>query len=227
MVDARTIGYREKRGLNMIQSIARIVTAFVVSSAVLFSSAAKANDTTIPCNAPPDKGASVAVHSGTQVSLTQDHQKGTCTFAINGAVATSPSPQQVISALNLFRGQSLGVLRDSGTAANAIAALMAASSPADKVPDDLVSALKRPTLLNCLKTFFAERQLPPGNPGESGFLCRGVAPYTNESSKHDMLTRSGLAPGEPMLEVAVKWQRERFTSKAYFPLSMLTQQPRR
>jgi hypothetical protein len=213
----------------MLQSMATIVAAFVLTSGMFLISAAsvKANDTTIPCNAPPDKGASVAVRSGTQVSVTQDHQRGTCTFAINGAVATSPPPAQVISALNLFRGQNPDVLRDTGTAANAIAALMAASSPVDNVPDALISALKRPALLNCLKAFFADRQLPPGSFPENGFVCRGVAPYTNEVSKRDMLMRSGLAPGEPTLEIAVKWQRERFTSKVYFPLSMVTQKPLR
>ncbi len=162
----------------MLQTVAAIVAAFVLTSAVLLNSAtpAKANDTTMPCNAPPDKGASVAVHSGTQVSITQDHQKGTCTFAINGAVATSPPPRQVISALNLFRGRSPTDLSDTGTAANAIATLMAASAPVDNVPDDLVSALKRPELLNCLKAFFAERQLPKGSTSEHGFSCRGLLP---------------------------------------------------
>src|SRR5271169_3051631 len=75
---------------------------------------ASANDSTIPCNSPPDKGASVAVHPGTQVSTTQDYQSSTYTFAINGAVATSPPPQQVLNAVNSFRDPDLLILRKSG-----------------------------------------------------------------------------------------------------------------
>ena len=212
-------------GTIMGQSAVAKLAAFVLTSAIfiLVASPAKANDTTVSCNSPPDKGAAVAVHPGTQVSVTQDSQSGTCTFAINGAVATSPPAREVISALNLFRGQSRGFLRDKDTAAFAIAALMAASSPVDDVPKDLVDALRNtaPTLMDCLSIFFEKRDLPSARPGGGALSCRGIPPYRDKLAKHDMLRRDGTAVGEPTLEISMTWQRGRFRSKLYLPLTML------
>src|SRR5262249_37852956 len=67
------------------------------------TSAAQANDSTYSCSKPPDKAARVAVHPGSTVSFTQNNQDNTCTFSVNGAVATSPPPKLVIDALNVFR----------------------------------------------------------------------------------------------------------------------------
>jgi hypothetical protein len=95
-----------------------------------------AADSTIPYSSPPDKDASVAVHSGGQVSTIQDNQNSTCIFSINGAVATSPPSEQVIQALNEFRGGSRRYIEPE-YATLAVAALMAASAPVDEVPKDL------------------------------------------------------------------------------------------
>src|SRR5438270_13606200 len=98
---------------------------FVVSIFVtqVTTSAASANDSTIPCNDPPVRGASVAVHPGTQVSTTKDKQDKTCTFSINGAVSTSPPAQVVISALNTFRDPTKRFLQNPELTISALAAL--------------------------------------------------------------------------------------------------------
>jgi hypothetical protein len=186
---------------------------------------ARANDSTIPCDKPPDKGSRVAVHPGTQVSTAQDYQEGTCTFSINGAVATSPPAQQVIAALNMFRDPSRLLLREPEMGQSAVAALLAAPAPVTEIPKDLTKILRDvgPQLERCLATFFGKNDLPTESSGDGAFSCRGIGPYGNAESKAEMLRTTGVAVGVPTLVIAVKWQQGRFKSVAYLPIAMVGQ----
>jgi hypothetical protein len=183
-----------------------------------------AADSTIPCSSPPDKGASVAVHPGAQVSTTQDNQNGTCIFSINGAVATSPPSEQVIQALNEFRGGSRRYIEPE-YATLAVAALMAASAPVDEVPKDLLSALVRagPKLSGCLAAFF-QNDFPVVRFEEQGFSCVGVKPYS-DGQKRQILERSEPAVGTPTLVISQTWADGRFRSVVYLPVTMAGMPP--
>jgi hypothetical protein len=147
---------------------AAVSVVFFAALALTPVAPARADDSTIPCNSPPEKGARVAVHQGTQVSTTQDKQNDTCTFSINGAVATSPPPQEVLAALNLFRDPAQSFLLKPESAIYAISALIAAASPVEEVPNDLPFALQRVAskLDECLKVFFGKRDLPMERSGD-------------------------------------------------------------
>lgn len=198
------------------------VTAPIVALAiaVLALGAAQANDSTIPCKSPPDAGASVAVHPGTQVSTTQNRQDRTCVFSINGATATSPPAQQVLDALNLFRDPSLKVLAEKDLIPGAIAALVAAPSPVKEVPRDLTAILAKVSdrLQQCLADFFNKKL--PDMSLDGGIACRAVEPYVNPDAKTDLLKRTGLAVGVPTLAIALTWQGEQFSSVVYLPITM-------
>jgi len=183
---------------------------------------AHANDTTIPCNSPPEKGASVAVHPGNQVSTTQDDQEKTCVFSINGAVATSPPAADVLNALNTFRDASKPYLRDPNVAVSAIAALLASAAPVDHVPPELVELLAKFTqsLRQCLGDF-SSISFRPATYSEGPFTCRGIAPYTNPQEKSGMLRETGLAVSVPTIAISLVWERGRFKSAVYLPLSMV------
>jgi hypothetical protein len=91
----------------MMLSLSHTIFSFLIS-VVLFAigqTPVFARDSTIPCRAPPDKVAFVAVREGSTVTTTQDKQNGSCTFSVNGAVATSPPANDVIRALNVFRSK--------------------------------------------------------------------------------------------------------------------------
>jgi hypothetical protein len=196
------------------------VTALTIVYALLAVGTAQANDSTIPCNSPPDAGASVAVHPGTQVSTTQNHQDKTCVFSINGATARSPPTQQVLDALNFFRDPTLRFLAEKEVIPGAIAALMAAPAPVKEVPRDLIAVLARTTdrLQQCLAEFFNNKS--PNMALDGGIVCRGVEPYANPDSKAELLQKTGLAVGVPTLEIALKWQGEQFSSVVYLPITM-------
>jgi hypothetical protein len=198
------------------------VTALIATTAcaLLAFGTAQANDSTIPCNLPPDAGASVAVHPGTQVSKTQNHQSKTCVFSINGATATSPPAQQVLDALNFFRDPSPRFVTEKEVIPGAIAALMAAPSPVKEIPKDLIDVLAKATdrLQQCLAEFFSNKL--PNMALEGGIVCRGVEPYTNPDTKAELLRKAGLAVGVPTLEIALTWQGQQFSSVVYLPITM-------
>jgi len=197
-----------------------VSTCLSCALAVLFwTSVGWANDSTIPCKAPPDKGASVAVHPGTQVSTTQDRQNGTCTFSVNGAVATSPPAQQVLEALNILRDPSRQFVNDKDRAITVIATLSAASAPVDEVPRDMIEILAKSSglLQQCLNVFFRQDGLPVDIGDGQTFVCKGVAPYTNVGEKREMLAGAGLAVGLPTLVISTRWGDGRFVSVVYLP----------
>jgi hypothetical protein len=184
-------------------------------------SVVRANDTTISCNAPPDKGASVAVHSGNQVSKTQDRQNGTCVFSINGAVATSPPAEQVLNALNQFRDVRPP---DPQQAAVAIAALAAASAPVNEVPRELIIPLKEAEapLAACINAFYSRAgSLALQTSRDSAVSCQIQSPYREAASKKDLLEKTGVAAGVPTLVVSVNWGAGRFMSTVFLPITML------
>lgn len=186
------------------------------------SSAGSASDSTIPCNSPPSSGASVAVHRGTQVSTTQDRQKNTCTFSINGAVATSPPPHLVLEALNTFRDPQARYLIDRSLAVNSISALAAAGAPVNEVPRQLVSIVERAgqQLELCLDAVF-RRQAAEFQPLEAAnFRCQALPVYSDDQSKRAMLERTGVAVSSPTLAVSIDWGDGRFRSVVYLPALM-------
>ena len=189
---------------------------------------AYANDSTIPCNSPPDKGASVAVHPATQVSTTQDQYEKTCVFSINGAVATSPPQAEVIRGLNTFVDPTRPYLVDKGLAVSALAALLAAPAPVDRVPSDLVDVLTRfsAPLTQCLG-WFSTSTFKAETIGEGPFRCRGIAPYTSAEQKAQMLRTTGTAVAVPTLAISVVWGDGRFTSVTYLPLAIIGAPPLR
>jgi hypothetical protein len=195
------------------------VRASILAVAFAFSATspmARANDTTIPCASPPDKGASVAVHPGSQVSKTQDHQNGTCIFAINGAVATSPPPRQVLDAINFVRDSSRRMMEDPKGFANALAAIMAASAPVDQVPTELASILTSSAsdLTECARRFFSSEKIEqPAVASPSAVICYSVSAYADERDKHEILGRGGTAVGIPNLVVSAIWGGRRFLSR--------------
>jgi hypothetical protein len=198
------------------------VTALIVTIACAFLAigTTHANDSTIPCKSPPDAGASVAVHPGTQVSTTQNRQDKTCVFSINGATATSPPAQQVLDALNFFRSPSPRFLTEKEVVPGAIAALVAAPSPVKEIPKDLLAALVKTTdgLQQCLLEFFDGKL--PNSALEGEIICRGIQPYANTDTKADMLRNTGLAVGVPTLEIALRWQSGQLFSVVYLPITM-------
>jgi hypothetical protein len=187
-----------------------------------------ANDTTIACKSPPKESASVAFHPGTQVTYTQDKQSNTCTFSVNGAVATSPPAEQVMNALNLFRsGGKLPPLDDAKTMASAIAALLASAAPVDKVPDDLVGLLIKADkrLTGCLTDFFNKKALPTIELNEIRFICRGLRPYGNAERKRQLVSAGESAVSEPTLMISVEWNGGRFLSALFLPQSIVAFRP--
>lgn len=191
---------------------------------------ALANDTTVPCKSPPKESASVAVHAGTQVTHTQDTVNGTCTFSVNGAVATSPPAEKVLDALNLFRGAGKPPpLSDIKTMAPAIAALLAAAAPVNEVPEELVKVFLKgaPGLTRCLSEFFEKRVLPSIEPKEFGFGCKGLEPYKDADSKAQMIRRGEPAVAVPTLMISVEWGQKRFVSVLYLPLIIVQLPPLR
>lgn len=186
-----------------------------------------ANDTTVSCKSPPKESANIAFHPGTQVTFTQDKQNNTCTFSVNGAVATSPPSEQVLGALNLFRGGKQLPFNDIKTMATAIAALLAASAPVDKVPDELVSLLTKADkgLTGCLSGFFEKKVLPSIEFKEIRFSCKGLAPYRDAEGKAQLIRRGEPAVGVPTLVISVEWQQGRFLSALYLPLTMVEMPP--
>ena len=219
------VSHRREIALRLGTGLGRILPVGLVLVAIA-AGPAQANDTTIPCSSPPSRGAYVAVHPGAAVSETQDDQDKTCTFAINGAVATSPPPNEVLNALNEFRNRSLHFLQDPRIGISAVAALMAASAPVDEVPSDLLRALKSSDrqLNACLATFFDKRDLPNEQTSEDSFSCRGFQPYSEHRSKLEALREFGFAPGVATLVISVKWQHGRYTSTLYLP-SILQELP--
>jgi hypothetical protein len=174
-----------------------------------------ANDSTIPCNSPPEKGASVAVHAGTQVTTTQDQQEKTCTFSINGAVATSPPAQQVVSALNTFRDPTKRFLQDTGVAISALATLLVAPAPVPEVPTQVVQLLtnSKERLSRCLDFFNGKSS----DEKSDRFSCKTFEPYTSLSGKAEMLRRTGAAVDVRTLAISLEWGDGRFMSTAWLP----------
>ncbi len=174
-----------------------------------------ANDSTVPCNGPPEKGASVAVHTGTQVTTTQDQLEKTCTFSINGAVATSPPPQQVISALNTFRDPTKRFLQDTEVAISALATLLVAPAPVSEVPTQVVQLLtnSKDRVSRCLDFFNGK------SPEERSdrFSCKTFEPYTTPSAKAEMLRRTGAAVDVRTLAISLEWGDGRFVSTTWLP----------
>lgn len=196
---------------------------FYLALALSSTAPAKANDSTWPCASPPVKGASVSVHPGTTVTITQDTQRQTCSFGINGAVSTSPPSEQVVNALNLFRDPSRRVLQDRNTTLSAVAALMAATAPVDEIPADLLKALDSAgaQLQSCVAIFFAKGDLPDERSQNGAFICRGIRPYFDAKSKAQMLASTGAAAAVPTLMISVKWRNDRFTTALYLPRDMV------
>jgi len=189
---------------------------------------ALANDTTIPCKSPPKEGASVAFHPGTQVTYTQDRQNNTCTFSVNGAVATSPPAAQVLNALNLFRGGGKSPpFEDVKTMASAIAALLAASAPVENVPEELLFRLTKADrgLAQCLKEFFDKKVLPSVEFKEIQFSCRGLAPYAGAEAKAQSIRNGEPAVGVATLMISVEWQQGRFRSALFLPVTIVQMPP--
>lgn len=197
--------------------------AVILVVASLAATPVRANDTTIPCASPPEKGASVAVHPSSQVSKTQDVPNGTCTFSINGAVATSPPAEQVMRALNLFRDKHLTYLEDNDVAVQSTAALLAAATPLPEVSESLVADLRRvaPLLQTCLKEFFLKRVPTRQAAVGDRFTCMSLEPYLDEKSKDQMLAEGRAAVGEPTLQLTVKWQGDKFISTLYLPIEIV------
>jgi hypothetical protein len=193
---------------------AKILVASIVVTPMVVS-AASANDSTIPCKAPPDKGANVAVHAGTQVTTTQDNQEKTCTFAINGAIATSPPAQQVISALNTFRDPAKRFLQEPEVAISALAALLVAPSPVPEVPSEVVQLLRnsRETLSRCLDFFYGKSPEEKTN----RFSCKSFEPYTSSGAKAEMLRSTGVAVDVRTLSISLEWNDRRFVSTVWIP----------
>ncbi len=214
----RHLDWLREAAFELGNALGRLAAAGLVL-AVFLAVPAHADDSTIPCSLPPSKGANVAVHPGTAVSTTQDHQDEICTFAINGAVATSPPPNEVLSALNEFRNHSLRFLQEPPRGVFSVAALIAASAPVDEVPSDLIGALKSSSkqLDACLAVFFAKQDLPDERLPGGAFSCRGFRPYTDHKSKLEALREHGFAPGVPTLVISIKWRDDRYTSTLYLP----------
>jgi hypothetical protein len=198
----------------------------VVPTALLVSAMAiglvvpcNANDSTISCAGPPDKGAYVAVHAGAQVSTTQSKNDETCTFAINGAVATSPPPQDVINALNTFHDPTRRFLREGERTISALATLLVSPAPVNEVPREVIQLLTnfRPRLMSCLASFL-DNKLPEDRSDSPRFFCVGFQPYTNSASKAAMLKSTGAAVGVPTLAISVEWGDHLFVSTAWLPL---------
>ncbi|MDA9465229.1 hypothetical protein [Bradyrhizobium sp. CCBAU 53415] len=205
---------------------------FVAVLAILTASCigASASDTTIPCAGPPDKGASVAVHPGSQVSKTQDRQSGTCVFSINGAVATSPPAGQVLEAINFVRKPDKPMLRDPKGLAVALASLMAASAPVNQVPDELISALIRSSerVSACARGFFSSNDgkfNQPDQGKDDPITCAAAPTYSDERGKHEILERGEIAAGLPTLAISATWGSGRFVSTVYLPIVTPGQPP--
>jgi len=202
-------------------------TALLTSAmAIGLAGPCNANDSTIPCKGPPDKGAYVAVHAGTQVTTTQSKPDQTCTFAINGAVATSPPPQDVINALNTFHDPTRQFLREDERTISALATLLVSPAPVNEVPREVIQLLTnfRPRLMSCLASFF-DNKLPEDRSDAPRFSCAGFQPYTNSESKAAMLRSTGVAVGVPTLAISLEWGDHRFISTAWLPL-IITELPR-
>lgn len=205
---------------------------YVAVMAILATSCvgASASDTTIPCAAPPDKGASVAVHPGSQVSKTQDRQSGTCVFSINGAVATSPPAGQVIEAINFVRKQDRPMLRDPKGLSVALATIMAASAPVNEVPDELISALIRwsERVSACAGRFFSSgdgKFNQPDQANDDPITCFATPTYSDERGKREILERGETAAGLPTLAISARWRSGRFVSTVYLPIVTPGQPP--
>jgi hypothetical protein len=155
------------------------------------------------------------VHAGTQVTTTKDQQEKTCTFSINGAVATSPPAQQVISALNTFRDPTKRFLQDTGLAISALATLLVAPAPVPEVPTPVVQLLtnSRDLLSRCLDFFSGK------SPEERSdrFSCKTFEPYTSPGAKAEMLRRTGAAVDVRTLAISLEWGDGRFVSTAWLP----------
>lgn len=208
-------------------TILRQAALLVLLAALMGARPGLANDTTIPCKSPPKESASVAVHAGTQVTFTQDKQNNTCTFSINGAVATSPPADQVIGALNVFRGAGKPPpLDDNKILAQAIAALLSAPAPVDTVPEELVLLLtKSAALTRCLSEFFYKGGLPSVDPKENRFACKGLAPYGDAREKARLIGKGEPAVGVPTLVISVEWHQGRLVSALYLPLTIIQLPP--
>jgi hypothetical protein len=173
------------------------------------------------------------VHPGTQVSKTQDRQTGLCIFSINGAVATSPPPRQVIDAINFLRDRSRPMMRDPKGFVAAIAAVMAASAPAEEVPQELIAILNEfgGRLTECVNRFFsadAPRGTDPDQRAQASdtpVTCTAIAAYTDERAKHEIVAGGGTAVGIPTLAIAARWAGGRFVSTAYVPIVTPGQPP--
>jgi hypothetical protein len=205
-----------------------VATVLVCLAGLFVPLSALANDTTIPCKSPPKEGASVAFHPGTQITYTQDRQNNTCTFSVNGAVATSPPANQVLDALNVFRGGGkLPPFDDVKTMASAIAALLAASAPVEKVPDELIGLIAKADkgLTRCLSEFFDKKVLPLVEFKEIRFNCKGLAPYKEAEEKAALLRQGEAAVAVPTLVISVQWQQGRFLSALYLPMTIVQMAP--
>lgn len=211
-----------------MRSICGVVIAILSASS--FSVGASASDTTIPCAAPPEKGASVAVHPGSQVSKTQDRQSGTCVFSINGAVATSPPARQVVAAINFIRNPDRPMLRDPKGLSVALATIMAASAPVNEVPDELISTLTRSSdrISFCTGRFFSSGDGKFDQPDQSKddpITCFAAPTYSDDRGKHEILERGEIAAGLPTLAISAKWASGRFVSTVYLPIVSPGQPP--
>jgi len=192
-------------------------TIFLTAALLLATSSAQA-DSTIPCKGPPDAGSFVAVRAGAQVSTTQDTQRKTCTFSVNGAVATSPPPLQVLKALEQYRDGAMP-WRDKPW--ESMAALMAAAAPVDEVPRELVDTLHKyeGPLASCLVEFFGKRVLPTERSDyDKVFSCRGIERYANHDDKVQRLESDGVAVEVRTLMLRVRWNGGRYLSTVWLPL---------
>ncbi|MBS0248434.1 MAG: hypothetical protein JSR61_17600 [Proteobacteria bacterium] len=189
---------------------------------VSFAASAFANDSTIPCNAPPDSGASVAVHPGTQVSTTQDKQKKTCIFSINGAVATSPPANDVLQALNEFRDPKQRFAQDPKLAAFSVAALAASTAPVGKVPPELIDALTKDSqvLMKCLTNLSASHFSTETYRG-GDISCVGIRAYQSAQEKTALVQKRAAAVSVPTLAISINWGKGRFYSTVYLPTTMI------
>jgi hypothetical protein len=104
---------------------------------------------------------------------------------------------------------------------------MAAPSPVEKVPDDLLSALNNegPRLSECLARFFTKGEFPIEQSAQSTFSCTGQRPYTDPKSKSEQLAQTDLAVGVPTLVISVTWGSGRFVSTVYLPINTVNQPP--
>lgn len=180
-------------------------------------------DRTISCANPPDKAARLAVRDTAAVSKTQDKTNGTCTFAVDGAKAASPSAELIRQGFNSLRDGAPLVKELAAKQVDHLAYAMLATAPVSEIPSEFRNLLMESSsqLSTCLSDFFdgrdpsvplgARRGGPPdgrnGAPQGTPVRCRMYRP-TGVVEPADV---------SPYLEVVVTWSEGRFVSSLYVP----------